>query len=88
MEGTSRARARTVRVMTHLTADGQYAVGVVTTEWQGSVKVNRRLARLRPVDQPLWFPPGVDRDVYRAYVALGSLIDEQRTDGTSLPLPE
>jgi hypothetical protein len=81
----SRSRAVTVRVMTHLTTDDHYAVGVVTSEWQGAVKVSRRLARLRPVPQVDVFPPGVDRDVYRAWVALGALVGEQRTDGWDYP---
>lgn len=81
MNEVTRPRAVTVRVLTHLTTDGHYAVGIVSSEWQGAVKVTRRLARLRPIDAPVWYPPGVDRDVYRAYQALGALIDELRTDG-------
>ena len=82
-----RRRARTIRVLVHLTSDEQYAVGVVASEWQGAVKVSRRLARLRPAVEPGWFPPGVDRDIYRAYLALGDLIVESRTDGVgSMPL--
>ena len=80
MSAVSKPRAVTVRVLTHLTSDGQYAVGVVSQEWQGAVKVSRRLARLRPTVGPSWYPPGVDRDVYRAYWALGELIQELRTD--------
>jgi hypothetical protein len=79
-ERNVRRRAVTVRVLVHLTSDGQSAVGVVASEWQGAVKVSRRLARLRPAREPEWFPPGVDRDVYRAYMALGDLVVEQRTD--------
>lgn len=73
----TRRRATTVRVLTHLTSDGQYAVGVVSSEWQGAVKVSRRLAQLRPLVSPVWYPPGVDRDVYRAYLALANLLREQ-----------
>jgi hypothetical protein len=73
-------RATTVRVLTHLTSDGQYAVGVVSSEWQGAVKVSRRLARLQPLVGPDWYPPGVDRDVYRAYLALAALLKEQSPD--------
>lgn len=76
----TRRRATTVRVLTHLTADGQYAVGVVSSEWRGAVKVSRRLAQLRPLVGPGWYPQGVDRDVYRAYLALAALLKEQSTD--------
>lgn len=79
-------RAVSVRVMVHLTADGQYAVGVVSSEWQGAVKVSRRHARLRPVPGPDWYPPGVDRDLYRAWIALDSLLSEQRTDVQEPPV--
>ena len=40
-------RAVTVRVLIHLGTDSHYAVGVVTSEWQGAVKVSRRLSSLR-----------------------------------------
>jgi hypothetical protein len=81
MNEVTRSRPITVRVLIYLTASGQYCVGIITSEWQGAVRVDRRLARLRPADAPVWYPPGVDHDVYRAYQALGSLIDELRTDG-------
>lgn len=74
-------RAVTVRVLVHLTSDSQYAAGIVSSEWQGAVKVSRRLARLRPLVEPHWYPPGVDRDVYRAFCALDALVAETRTDG-------
>jgi hypothetical protein len=70
-------RPVTVRVLIYLTSSSQYAVGIITSEWQGAVRLDRRLARLRPVDPPEYFPPGVDRDVYRAYLALGALVLEQ-----------
>lgn len=73
-------KSTTVRVMVHLAADGTYAVGVVTSEWQGAVKVSRRLARLRPVMGPPPRPMGVDPDVWRAHCALTSLVAEQRTE--------
>lgn len=81
MYGELRPRAVTVRVLVHLTSDAHYAVGVVASEWQGAVKVSRRLARLRPMEEPLGRPLGVDQDVWRAYCALEALINEQRTDG-------
>ena len=74
-------RASTVRVLVHTTAAGLYAVGVVVSEWQGAVKVSRRLARLRPIPAPHTPPPGVDRDVWLAWCALLELVEEQRTDG-------
>jgi hypothetical protein len=67
-------------VTIHLTSSGQYAVGIITSEWQGAVRVDRRLARLRPVSDPGGRPPGCDVDVWRAYCALAGLIEEHRTD--------
>lgn len=80
MTDNVRPRPVTVRVLIHLTAADQYAVGVVTSEWQGAVRVSRRLARLRLVAAVDWYPPGVDRDVYRAYLALAALLKEQCVD--------
>jgi hypothetical protein len=77
-------RASTVKVTIHLTRSGQYAVGVIQQEWQGAVRVDRRLARLRPVPVPSAAPPGVDQDVWRAWCALMDVIEEQRTDGLGL----
>ena len=70
----------TVRVAIHLTRLGQYAVGVITSEWQGAVRVDRRLARLRPVPAPPARPMGVDPDIWRAFCALQDLVNEQRSD--------
>lgn len=81
MTDVVRKKATTVRVLIHLSPNSQYAVGIVTSEWQGSVKVSRRLARLRPLPEPSGRPFGVDADVWRAYVALEGLINETRTDG-------
>lgn len=67
----------TVRVLLHLTADGQYAVGVVESSWQGAVRVDRRLGRLRPVERPGPAPLGCDPSVWQAWCALGGLIREQ-----------
>jgi len=78
-----RRKAVTVRVMVHLTADGQYAVGVVTSEWQGAVRVDRRLQRLRPLAPIEYIPMGVDRDVFAALVALRALVDEQQESAAS-----
>lgn len=82
MIGESRPRAVTVRVLVHLTTDSHYAVGVVASEWQGAVKVTRRLAQLRPVGEPVGRPLGVDIDVWRAYCALGALVEEQESNGS------
>lgn len=84
MTDVVRKRSVTVRVLVYLTSDGQYAVGIVTSEWQGAVKVSRRLARLRPVVEPVGRPFGVDPDVWRAHAALEGLINETRTDGGRL----
>lgn len=70
-----------VRVLVHLTADGQYAVGIITSEWQGAVRVDRRLSRLRPVERPVSCPAGVDPIVWQAYSALHGLVMEQTLDG-------
>lgn len=74
-------RPRTVRVLIHTTSSGTFAIGVVVSEWQGAVKVSRRLARLRPVAERSAPPPGVDLEIWRAWSALLDLIEEQRTDG-------
>ena len=84
MTDVVRKRSVTVRVLVHLTTDSHYAVGIVASEWQGSVKVSRRLARLRPMAEPVGRPFGVDLDVWRAYVALEDLVNETRTDGGRL----
>lgn len=74
-------RARTVRVLIHTTKAGLVAIGIVASEWQGAVRVDRRLARLRPISQPSTQPPGVDRDVWLAWCALLEHIEQTRTDG-------
>lgn len=70
-----------MRVLIHTTASGMFAVGVVVSEWQGAVKVSRRLASLRPIVERSAPPPGVDPEIWRAWSALLDLIEEQRTDG-------
>lgn len=71
-----------VKVLIHLTADGQYAVGVVTSEWQGATRVDRRLSRLRPVERPSAVPQGVDPIVWQAYSALHGLVVSQTQSGS------
>lgn len=73
-------KSTTVRVLIYLAHDGQYAVGIITSEWQGQVRVDRRLARLRPVPGPPPRPAGVDPDVWRALCALQALALEQSTE--------
>lgn len=80
MSGNTRGKPITVRVLIYLTSDSQYAVGIITSEWQGAVRVDRRLARIRPVADPLGRPLGVDPDVWRAYCALDGLIEEQKSE--------
>lgn len=81
MSGALKRGGISVRVGIHLTTDGQYAVGVVTQEWQGSVRVDRRLARLRPVLRPWPGPEGVDPVVWQAMCALIGLVTEQAGTG-------
>lgn len=73
-------RARTVRVLIHTTKAGLVAIGIVASEWQGAVRVDRRLARLRPVPQPHQAPPGVDQDIWLAWCGLLEEIERTRTD--------
>lgn len=77
---TGKTRASTVKVTIHIGASGSVAVGVITSEWQGAVRLDRRLARSRPIDGPYDPPPGVDRDVFTAFLALSDLVGQQRTD--------
>lgn len=85
MRGNKRD-ARTVRVMLHFTADGQFAAGIVTSRWQGASRLDTRLARLRPLPHPGTPPQHVDPDVWAAYCALGDIVWEHRDalGGTSL----
>lgn len=76
-----RFNQRTVKVLIYTTKAGQIAIGVVESEWQGAVRVDRRLARLRPVPLPLDAPPGVSREIWLAWCGLMEIIEEQRTDG-------
>lgn len=74
----------TVRVLVHLTTDGQAAVGVVSSEWQGAVRVDRRHSSLRPVVRRGSVPAGVDPYLWQAYEALHALVSAQAENG-SLP---
>lgn len=70
--------AKTVKVLLHLGSDGSaWAAGLVTSEWQGAVRVDRRLSASHPMPDVPSFPAGVDRDVYRAWLALGEVIRQQ-----------
>ena len=65
----------TVRVTVHLDGRGSAAIGVVTQEWNGAHRVDRRLASARPVPQHL--PPcprGIPEEVWVAWHALGERI--------------
>lgn len=77
---SERRRPTTVRVLVHTTPDGQAAVGIVRQEWQGAVRVDYRLARLRPVPAVIDPPPGVSRDLWVAAAALIDLTESLRTD--------
>jgi hypothetical protein len=77
---TEKRRARTVKVTIHIGQTGSYAVGIITSEWQGSVRLDRRLARAHPMPDDLPPPPGVNLDVWRAFLALSDLITTHRTD--------
>lgn len=76
-------KPRTVRVLIHTTRQGAVAIGIVSSEWQGAVRVDRRLSRLRPVPQPHVAPPGVDPDVWTAWCGLLEHIEVTRTDGST-----
>ena len=70
--------AVTVKVNVHLMDDGRYAVGIVTSEWQGATRLDRRFARVHRHTEAGLAPEGVDRDVWRAYHALRDLVCEQQ----------
>lgn len=70
--------AVTVKVNVHLMDDGRYAVGIVTSEWQGATRLDRRFARVHRHTDAGPAPEGVDRDVWRACHALWDLVGEQR----------
>lgn len=74
----SKKDAKTVRVLLHFTADGQFAAGVVTSRWQGPIRLDTRLARLRPLAHPGTPPQHVDPDIWAAYCALGDLVWEHK----------
>ena len=69
--------AVTVKVNVHLMDDGRYAVGIVTSEWQGATRLDRRFARVHRHTDAGTPPHGVDQRVWRAYHALRDLIAEQ-----------
>lgn len=74
---STRKRSITVDVMLHLTASGQYCCAIRTHEWQGAVRIDRRLWRLRALDRSPSRPLGVSPEVYDAWRALGLLVAEQ-----------
>lgn len=83
--GTQRV-ITTVRVVLHVTEHGGLAVGILTSEHRGAVRLDRRYCSARPGERRL--PPrrpGVDPVLQAAWEALGALLDEQQaaqgTDG-------
>jgi len=83
---TSRV-SKTIKVLIHFTTDGGVALGVMSSEWQGARRLDRRLSSARPAPRGMAAaPPGVRRDVWLAYVALRELVEEQREGGASTDL--
>lgn len=71
--------------MLHLAADRQsWAAGIVSREHVGQTVTSTRHASAHPMPDVQYFPPGVDRDIYRAWLALGEYIaDRTVREGTS-----
>lgn len=67
-------RARTIRVLVHLDRSQRAAVAVHRSVWSGPVRLDMRLAAARPVEPVAPAPPGVDPDLWLAYVALGDRV--------------
>lgn len=69
---------RTIKVLLHIARDNNsWAAGVISSEWAGATRLDRRLSSSRPLPAVEYFPPGSDRDVYRAWLALGDLLSQQ-----------
>ena len=78
-------RPRTVKVICHIGRGEVVAVGLVTQEWNGAVRVDRRLGSAQPVAGPLPARPrGVPEDLWLVYVALGQRLAalERAAQGT------
>lgn len=68
-------RGKTIRVMIFLGSDRKsWAAGIMSREHHGRTTLSMRLARAHPMPPLEYVPPGVDVDVYRAWLALGALI--------------
>lgn len=67
-------RPRTIRVLVHLDKHDRAAVSLLRSVWQGPVRLDMRLASARPVDPVAPAPPGVDKDLWLAYVALSDRV--------------
>ena len=72
--------AVTVKVNVHLMADGRYAVGIVTSEWQGATRLDRRFARVHRHTDAGPAPAGVEPSIWRAYHALRDLLVQQQAE--------
>lgn len=79
MRDTGRV-AVTVKVNVHLMSDGRYAVGIVTSEWQGATRLDRRFARVHRHADAGSAPAGVEPSVWRAYHALRDLVIQQQAE--------
>jgi hypothetical protein len=77
MSTERRARPTTVKVVIHLPAEGgSWAAGIIVSEWNGSVRVDRREARAHPMPAVPTVPKGVSEPIWRAYVALSETVRE------------
>jgi len=78
MADERRSRPITIKVLVHIGAGGEYwAAGVVRQEWNGAVRVSHRLVRSHPMPNLGVTPNGVHEDVWRAYLALSQVVQEQ-----------
>lgn len=79
-------KAKTVKVVMHLSADGEsWAAGVIVSEWNGSVRVDRREARAHPMPVVTSTPRGVSEPVWRAYCALTEIVRTQVEGAADTP---
>ena len=82
MAGTT----KTVRVTIYVSEAGGLAVGILTREHRGAVRLDRRHRSARPSDLRLAAAPrGVDPVVWAAYVALERYVDECVEEARSRP---
>lgn len=66
-----------VDVLVYSCSGESFMVSVIRKVWPGKVRVDRRLARTRPLPPIDVYPPGVDRDLWRALKGLEMVCNEQ-----------